>query len=81
VKARISLATSAFWVGEHRQATTADSLVAISMNSFLNRVKQSYGDMRNSKVTQKVKETKPAETLHQSQDNNLACSAGSRVDP
>jgi len=30
---RIRRATSAFWVGEHLQATTAESLVAISMNS------------------------------------------------
>ena len=30
---RIRRATSAFWVGEHLQATTAESLVAISMDS------------------------------------------------
>ena len=38
---RIRRATSAFWVGEHLQATTAESLVAISMNSFVNKFKQS----------------------------------------
>lgn len=44
VNARINLATSAFCVGEHRQATTADSLVEISMNSFLNELRQSCND-------------------------------------
>ena len=38
---RMSRATSAFWVGEHLHATTAESLVAISINSFLNKFKQS----------------------------------------
>ena len=44
VNLRIRRATSAFWVGEHRQATTAESFVAISMNSFLNILRQSYQD-------------------------------------
>lgn len=39
---RISRATSAFCVGEHLQATTADSLVAISINSFLKRSRHNY---------------------------------------
>jgi len=30
----ISVAISAFWVGEQRQAMTAGRLMAISMNSF-----------------------------------------------
>jgi hypothetical protein len=33
VCSRMSRATSAFWVGEQRQATTAGSVVASSMNS------------------------------------------------
>ena len=37
----IRRATSAFCVGEHRQATTAESLVGMSTNSFLNKVRQS----------------------------------------
>ena len=33
---RMRWATLAFWVGEHLQATTVESLVAISMNPFVN---------------------------------------------
>lgn len=40
----MSRATSAFCVGEHLQATTAESFVAISMNSFLNRLRHSYDE-------------------------------------
>ncbi|KAF6751358.1 hypothetical protein DFP72DRAFT_1137928 [Ephemerocybe angulata] len=36
-----SLATSTFWVGEHRQASSAESFIEISMNSFWNKLKQS----------------------------------------
>jgi hypothetical protein len=43
VKSLIRRATSAFCVGEHRHATTAESLVEISTNSFLNKVRQSCG--------------------------------------
>ena len=41
VNLRIRRATSAFCVGEHRHATTADSFVAISINSFLNMLRHS----------------------------------------
>ena len=44
VKLRISRATSAFCVGEHRHATTADSFVEIAINSFLNKLRHSYGN-------------------------------------
>jgi hypothetical protein len=44
VKFLMSRATSAFCVGEHRHATTAESLVVISINSFLNSVRQSCGN-------------------------------------
>jgi len=37
---RTRQATSTFRVGEHQQATTAESLAAISLNSFVNRFKR-----------------------------------------
>jgi hypothetical protein len=41
VKFLIRRATSAFCVGEHRHATTAESFVEISINLFLNKARQS----------------------------------------
>ena len=45
VKLRISRETSALCVGEHRHATMADSFVVIAINSFLNKLRQSCGNM------------------------------------
>lgn len=72
-------ATSAFCVGEQRHATTADSFVVISMNSFLYKFRQSYcGKCQISRT-----HTRGPNVLvtihHRSQDNNRALIAGTRA--
>jgi hypothetical protein len=50
---------------------TADSLVAISMNSFLNKLRQSYtGKVVNKDTISDCADHEPVKTLHQSQGSS-----------